>query len=112
MQLGTGLIKNTRNFQSFCKPKSEVKTYFCEIYQATWYFNKTLLIFEIRANRFLHGMVRAIVGTLVELGRGKITLGEMQDIIDSGDRTDIPLTAPAKGLVLEDIYYPELEFGK
>ena len=64
-----------------------------------------LLVYEIRANRFLHGMVRTIVGTLVELGRGKIDLNDLRKIIEARDRRMAPATAPAKGLVLEEITY-------
>ena len=106
MQIGCGLIKDTKNFRAFCKPKSEVKTYLCDIYDCKWLFKDQLLVFEIKANRFLHGMVRAIVGSLLELGRGRITIRELKDIILSGDRTRIPFTAPAKGLILENVIYP------
>jgi tRNA pseudouridine38-40 synthase len=63
------------------------------------------LIYEIAANRFLHGMVRAIVGTLVDLGRGQIDLKFLKQIIEQKDRTLILSTAPAHGLFLEKVIY-------
>jgi tRNA pseudouridine38-40 synthase len=105
MQAGAEIIKSTTDFRAFCKIKSEVKHYLCEIQKCTWIFKNELLILEIVANRFLHGMVRAVTGTLVDLGRGKITVNELENIIKSRDRTKLQTTAPACGLVLENVFY-------
>ncbi len=105
MQTGAERIKQVQDFRSFCKVKSEVKHHRCSIFGSHWFRKDDLLIYEIAADRFLHGMVRAIVGTLVALGSGKITLAEMERIIDSGDRRLVPQTAPARGLVLENVEY-------
>ncbi len=105
MQIGAGIIRDTKEFRSFCKVKSEVKHHRCEIHKSEWVFKEELLVYEIAANRFLHGMVRAITGTLIELGRGRITLMDFYEIIKSGDREMVPYTAPAHGLFLENIKY-------
>ena len=105
MQTGAHLIEKTRDFKAFCKPKSDVQNYLCRIHTSKWFYRDNFLVFEIAANRFLHGMVRAIVGSLVSLGRGKISLQDFKDIISSGDRTKIPYTAPAQGLILEEVIY-------
>lgn len=105
MQAGAEFIKPVRDFRAFCKVKSEVKHHRCRIFSSRWFQTNDLLIYEIAADRFLHGMVRAIVGTLVSLGTGKLTLEQFQKIIESGDRRLVPKTAPAKGLVLERVEY-------
>jgi len=105
MQVAAELIRDVEDFKSFCKVKSEVKHYCCQIFHSRWLKQEDLLIYEIEANRFLHGMVRAIVGSLVEIGRGKQTLTEFKQLIQSGDRTRVAATAPARGLVLEEITY-------
>lgn len=107
MQKGADLIAGIENFQAFCKIKSEVKNYNCKIYKSNWSLKNDLLVYEIIANRFLHGMVRAIVGVLVDLGRGKISLQYLMEIIDKKDRTLIPNTAPAHGLFLENVTYKD-----
>ncbi|MGD9899797.1 MAG: tRNA pseudouridine(38-40) synthase TruA [Calditrichaceae bacterium] len=105
MQNGAEIIRGTEDFRSFCKVKSEVKHHRCEIHRSEWLFREGFLVYEIAANRFLHGMVRAITGALIELGRGKITLMDLRKIIKSGDRGMVPYTAPAHGLFLENIQY-------
>ncbi len=107
MQAGAHLIGKTEDFKTFCKPKSDVKNYNCKIQQSKWFYKDNILVYEIAANRFLHGMVRAIVGSLISLGQGKISLHNFKKMIKSGDRTRIPLTAPAKGLILEKVIYPD-----
>lgn len=105
MQEAALFIGLTQNFKSFCKVKSEVKNYQCTIYQSRWFFSEALLVYEIEANRFLHGMIRAMVGSMVEVGNGKINLSEFKAIIGAGDRTLVKTSAPAQGLFLEWISY-------
>ncbi|HID39310.1 MAG TPA: tRNA pseudouridine(38-40) synthase TruA, partial [Calditrichaeota bacterium] len=107
MQTGAHLIEKHEDFKAFCKPKSDVKNYNCQIHKSKWFYKGNILVYEIAANRFLHGMVRAVVGTLIALGQGKIDLNYFMHILKSGDRTKIPLTAPAQGLVLENVIYPD-----
>ncbi len=105
MQAGAEIITDYENFKSFCKVKSNVKHYKCTIFTSRFFMLNGLLVYEIKANRFLHGMVRAIVGSLLELGRGKISLNEFRAMIEAQDRRKVPATAPARGLVLEEITY-------
>ena len=105
MQEGADIIAETKDFKTFCKTKSEVKNHLCEIFESRWFFEDDLLIYEIAANRFLHGMVRAIVGILVDLGRGQIDLAYLKKVIRKKDRTLILNTAPAHGLFLEKVIY-------
>jgi len=105
LQQGADIVGQYSNFKSFCKTGSDVNHYQCQIYISRWLFLEKTLIYEIKANRFLHGMVRAIVGSLIGLGLGKITLNQLRDIIESEDQEKVSAKAPARGLILEEIYY-------
>jgi tRNA pseudouridine38-40 synthase len=94
------------DFASFCKLHSGNKTNTCKIYQAEWNEGAGQLVFTIKADRFLRNMVRAIVGTLLEVGKGKITVSKFRDIIEKKDRCAAGTSVPAKGLFLENIEYP------
>ena len=93
------------DFESFSKSKSDVKTFICKVNYAQFVEEKETIIFEINANRFLRNMVRAIVGTLIEVGRKKISLKEFEEIILKKNRSSAGFSAPAKGLFLSDIIY-------
>jgi tRNA pseudouridine38-40 synthase len=105
MQIAAGIIKETENFQAFCKIKSEVNHYRCDVEKSHWFFKDDLLIYEVKANRFLHGMVRALVGSMIDVGQGRFTLKEFSSVIAAKDRTKLRTTAPAKGLILEEVGY-------
>lgn len=96
------------DFECFSKVNTEVNHFRCNIFSAHWEQNDNELVFHITANRFLRGMVRAIVGTLMEIGLGKRSPEDMEKIILSKDRTKAGKSAPAKGLFLSRIKYPEL----
>jgi tRNA pseudouridine38-40 synthase len=95
------------DFTSFSKLHSGAKSNICKIYYADWEESDNRLVFTIKADRFLRNMVRAIVGTSVEIGFGKMNLNEFEDIILAKDRCRAGKSAPAKGLFLVDIEYPE-----
>lgn len=99
------LLLEYENFQAFSKVKTEVKTFNCRITNAAWRQEGNLLIFHISANRFLRNMVRAIVGTLVNVGSGKISVEEFRSVILSKNRSNAGLSVPAKGLFLTAIKY-------
>lgn len=101
------LLKEYTDFTSFSKLHTDVKTNNCKIEKAVWFRKNDLLIFEITADRFLRNMVRAVVGTLIEVGRGKITPGQVGEIIERKDRGAAGASAKANGLFLSDIKYPE-----
>jgi len=106
MNKGCKVLVSHTDFTSFSKLHSGVKTHVCRVMTAEWEEKNGRIIFTIRADRFLRNMVRAIVGTMSELGRGKITTGEFEGIILAKDRGKAGKSAPAKGLFLEDIEYP------
>ena len=94
------------NYQCFSKIKTEVLTFNCTIIEAQWKQEKDdLLVFHIKANRFLRGMVRAIVGTLLEVGTGKISESDFERIILSKDRKKAGWSVPAEGLFLMEVNY-------
>lgn len=93
------------DFTSFSKLHTDVKTNLCKIYRAEWIKDGDDLVFTISANRFLRNMVRAIVGTLVEVGFGKIQPFDLHQIIQSKYRNNAGASAPAHGLFLVDVGY-------
>lgn len=107
MQQAAHFLLGEHDFQAFSKVKTDVKTFWCRIDNASWDFSDSQAIFTIQANRFLRGMVRALVGTLVEVGMGKITLFQFQEILLSKDRKLAGPSAPAHGLKLTQVGYEE-----
>ena len=107
MNRGAKILMNNLDFTSFAKLPKETKTNICQVEYAEWEEKDHLLVFTITADRFLRNMVRAIVGTLVELGRGKIDLEDLDRIILSKDRRAAGYSVPANGLFLVSINYPE-----
>jgi len=96
------------DFGSFAKLHTDVKTNICDVREAFWRKNENgQLVFQITADRFLRNMVRAIVGTLVEVGLGKISIPEFEDIIEQKYRGSAGASAPAQGLYLVDVQYPK-----
>lgn len=114
MELACKILKKQTDFTSFSKTGGNSKTNFCKIYEAKWeYFEKQqILVFTISADRFLRNMVRAIVGTLLEVGREKISLNDFRNIIESKNRCNAGPSVLAKGLFLWDIEYDNVFFNK
>ncbi|MDR1724081.1 MAG: tRNA pseudouridine(38-40) synthase TruA [Tannerella sp.] len=98
---------DTEDFTSFTKLHSESKTNICKISEAEWHKDGERWVFTITADRFLRNMVRAIVGTLLAVGRGKISQEDFRRIIDAKDRCKAGTSAPARGLALINIVYPD-----
>lgn len=107
MNKGSALLLEYTDFTSFSKLHTQVKTNNCDVMEAYWEQKEDMLIFTIKADRFLRNMVRAIVGTLIDLGRGKIDLDEFRSVIEAKDRSEAGLSVPAHGLYLTDIEYPD-----
>ena len=96
------------NFTSFSKLHTDVKTNLCRIMHAEWtQVDDTTWVFTIQADRFLRNMVRAIVGTLLEVGRGKLTVEGFRQIIEQQDRCKAGTSAPGNALFLVDVEYPQ-----
>ena len=107
MNAAAKILYRFKNFKAFSKSKTDVKTYDCEISRAEWKKEGNHLTFYITANRFLRNMVRAIVGTLLDVGNGKTTLIDFVEIIENKDRTLAGASVKAKGLFLTEVKYPE-----
>ncbi len=106
MNSAAALMKNYTDFTSFSKLHSGTKTTNCRIMVARWEQEGDCLVFTIRANRFLRNMVRALVGTMIEVGREKMSVEDFCSIIEKKDRSLAKASAPAKGLFLTSIEYP------
>jgi len=100
-------LLNYKNFKCFSRSNTDVKTYNCKLIDAKWTRREDQLVFTITADRFLRNMVRAIVGTLLDVGTGKVAINHLDTIIKSQDRTKAGASAPAHGLFLTSITYPE-----
>ena len=107
MNIAANTLLTYRDFQCFSKSNTDVKTYHCMIYHAEWKLIGHELQFHIKADRFLRNMVRAIVGTLINVGLGKIDVNDLHRIIKSKDRGEAGYSVPAHGLFLKEILYPE-----
>ena len=106
------LLKNYRDFTSFSKLHTDVKTNNCIVTHAEWTQKSDYeWTFTIEADRFLRNMVRAIVGTVFEVGSGKITIVDFIDIIEAKDRNKAGSSAPAHGLYLVEVKYPDIIFN-
>ena len=105
MNEAANLLFKYEDFESFSKVKTDVNTFNCSIMKAVWTLEDKHLIFHIKANRFLRNMVRAIVGTLIEVGLGKKTVEDFRKIIESKKRSEAGLSVPAKGLFLTEVNY-------
>lgn len=106
MNAAASLLPSYTDFQCFSKVKTDVEHFNCLIYEAYWQEQEYELMFYIRANRFLRGMVRAIVGTLLEIGQGKINLDDFKNVIESKDRRQAGWAVPPQGLFLTKVTYP------
>lgn len=108
MNEASSVLLETEDFTSFAKLHSDTKTNICNVTNAVWnyYTDDAKIVFSVSADRFLRNMVRALVGTLLEVGLGKITLEDFKKIILKKDRCAAGMSVPAKGLFLSDIIYP------
>jgi len=105
MNLACEIIKEYSDFGSFAKLHSDNKTNICNLMEAHWELQDELLVFTIKADRFLRNMVRAIVGTMVDIGQGKTSLADLRKIVESKDRNRAGRSVPGHALFLVDIKY-------
>lgn len=106
MNEAAALLLSYEDFGAFCKSGADVKTTLCRVMSAGWHqTSPTTWYFEIRANRFLRNMVRAVVGTLIDVGRGRLSLDEYRSVIEGKRRSEAGESMPAHALFLEDIVY-------
>jgi tRNA pseudouridine38-40 synthase len=112
MNRAAALLNGTHDFECFSKVKTDVNHFICELKGAHWVQKKDLLVFTITANRFLRGMVRAVVGTLLDVGTRKVSIAEFQNILKSKDRKKAGINVPPEGLYLMEVKYSKSIFIK
>lgn len=106
MNKACAMMLGEKDFGCFCKANADNHTNLCNVSKASWTENEQMIVFKISANRFLRNMVRAIVGTMLEIGQGRMTLDDFQKVLDSKDRTFAGPSVPPHGLYLTAVEYP------
>lgn len=105
MQEAASLLMQHQDFTSFSKKNTQVKTFNCSILKSEWSVQNDCTIYNVQANRFLRGMVRGLVGTMLKVGTGKITLAQFQDIIELKDCSKADFSTPPQGLFLLNVQF-------
>jgi tRNA pseudouridine38-40 synthase len=105
MHQAATMLLGYRNFQSFSKKNTQVFTYECMLSKSQWNFSPNLITYNVTGNRFLRGMVRGLVGTMLLVGREKYSLEEFESIIKSRESSKTDFSTPAKGLILQEVKY-------
>ena len=99
------VLLGEHDFTSFCKATAEVDHKFCTVHSASWEESEEMLIFKVSANRFLQHMVRYLVGTMLEVARGRYTLSDFENLLNNKETEAVVLRAPAQGLFLKQVIY-------
>ena len=107
LQQAAEILLTYADFTSFSKKNTQVKTFICDIVASKWLYENDCLVYNVKANRFLRGMVRGLVGTMLQVGRELISLDEFKQIIEAKDCTKANFTTPSTGLFLVEVTYPE-----
>lgn len=105
LQEAAAIVATYKDFSSFAKRNSQVKTFVCDILKSEWRYEGDTLVYNVKANRFLRGMVRGLTGTMLQVGRKKITLEQFTAIIESKDCTKADFSVPGHGLFLVSVMY-------
>jgi tRNA pseudouridine38-40 synthase len=103
MQEAAGIVKHYTDFTSFSKRNTQVKTFECAVSKSQWFTEGECLVYNVEANRFLRGMVRALTATMLKIGRGKLTIADFKCIIEAKDCTAASFAVPAHGLFLQSV---------
>jgi tRNA pseudouridine38-40 synthase len=106
LKAAAALLPTFQDFTSFAKRNSQVKTFLCTILDSAWEVDGNCLVYRVRANRFLRGMVRGLVGTMVQVGRGKLSVEEFGGVLEKRDNQLADFSAPGHGLFLHRVHYP------
>ncbi len=107
MQQAATIIKEYKDFTSFSKRNTQVKTFECNILESNWEQQDGCIIYKVKANRFLRGMVRALTATMLKIGRGKMLLQEFRSVIEAKDCSKASFAVPSHGLFLQAVEFPE-----
>lgn len=106
MQEAARVLLSYTDFTSFSKRNTQVKTFICRVEQSYWEQQENGFVFHVRANRFLRGMVRGLTGTMLKVGRGKLSVAGFREIIEKKDCTLADFAVPGHGLYLEKVVFP------
>jgi tRNA pseudouridine38-40 synthase len=109
MNKAAEMLLSHTEYRCFCKGKAPGGSYKCVVSEAEWCETENGLVFKVTANRFLRSMVRSMVGTMLKLGLGKMTLDQFCELLQSGNRNMAGKSAPPQGLYLVDVVYPNFE---
>ncbi|MCW3461805.1 tRNA pseudouridine(38-40) synthase TruA [Chitinophaga nivalis] len=107
LQAAATILKEYRDFSTFSKRNTQVKTFICAIEESYWTESEERIVYNVTANRFLRGMVRGLVGTMLRVGRGKLSLEAFRAAIESRDCTNADFAVPPQGLFLMKVRYPD-----
>lgn len=111
MQNAAAILNEYSDFTSFSKRNTQVKSFVCKIMKSKWSIEEECLVYQVIANRFLRGMVRALTATMLQVGRGKVNLVTFRKIIESKDCTLANFAVPPHGLFLINVTYPDPYFS-
>jgi len=111
MKQAADIIKSYNDFTSFSKRRTQVKNFNCEIEKSEWEREGDCLVYYVKANRFLRGMVRALVATMLHVGRGKMSINEFKIVIEEKNCNRARFGAPPHGLFLVAVHYPQNYFS-
>jgi len=107
MNEAASLVLGHHSFEAFCKSNTDVNTKLCTITKSEWIETKTEYIYTVRADRFLRGMIRLVVGMCINVSRDKLSLSQVKSGIDNRERLSLDWSVPGKGLFLDKVEYPE-----
>lgn len=110
MRSAAAILPEYQDFTSFSKRNTQVRTFQCRLELSEWKLDGDCLVYHVRGNRFLRGMVRALTATMLKVGRGKISLDEFRAIIEARDCTKASFAVPPHGLFLLSVHYPDAYF--
>jgi tRNA pseudouridine38-40 synthase len=105
LQQAAAAVLSYEDFTSFSKRNTQVKNFNCKIFKSEWLVEESTIVYNVQANRFLRGMVRGLVGTMLKVGTGKISLNDFTAIIENKDSTKADFSVPPQGLFLVNIQY-------
>lgn len=111
MNEAAAVLKEYKEFEAFSKRNTQVKTFVCRILESEWDDEGDTKIYRVKANRFLRGMVRGMVGTMLQVGREKISVERFREIIEKKEQSGVDFSVPGYGLCLERVEYGEGYFG-
>ena len=112
MQQAARTIIGIHDFNCYSKRNTQVKTFMCTISESAWIQGEYIWTYTVRGNRFLRGMVRGLVGTMLKVGTGRVSLDQFNESISSGNSSIVDFAVPGKGLILEAVEYPGDYFNR